>query len=68
MTIKKRLLTFVGFLCITAILVPLPAIAIDNPDAPDYIGEFNARSKSYIDAGVSTAVLVFTKTKSVVVQ
>lgn len=50
MTIKKRLLTFVGFLCITAILVPLPAIAIDNPDAPDYIGEFNARSKSYIDA------------------
>ena len=31
-------------------LVTIPAFAIDNPDAPDYIGEFQARSKVHLDA------------------
>jgi len=30
--------------------VTIPTFAIDNPDAPDYIGEFQARSKVHLDA------------------
>ncbi len=31
-------------------LVAQSALAIDNPDAPDYVGEFEAREKLYLDA------------------
>lgn len=31
-------------------LIAQPALAIDNPDALDYVGEFEAREKPYLDA------------------
>ena len=50
MTKKNNLLYYIGFIWIVTILVPLAAAALDNPDAPDYMGEFNDRSKPYIEA------------------
>lgn len=32
-----------GILC----LISIPALAIDNPDAPDYVGEFEARMQKH---------------------
>ena len=45
-----ELLLLVLSLCVVWSLDPLTAYAIDNPDAPDYIGDFNTRSQPFIDA------------------
>lgn len=39
-----------GLLVISISLFILPAIALDNPDAPDFIGEFKTREQVYLNA------------------
>jgi uncharacterized protein YecT (DUF1311 family) len=45
--VKKAGVVMLAFVCVLSTLAY--AYAIDNPDAPDYIGEFASREKQYVD-------------------